>query len=138
MLTPEMSICTGAPLAGRRLLLFGFRLLFALGAAGKVGEVRGAVLELHQMGGQPVEAHLIDDDALGQQRHQRDEHLSRLHAGEVLLAVALGQRHPADLRADLGKQLELDVAVDRQRAAGLVLDLLDDLRLVLVGIEGRT
>ena len=58
-----------------------------------------------------------------------------LHLGESRIAAALGERERPELDARIGPEREPHVADERERAAGLLHDEVDETGLIILRIE---
>ena len=106
-------------------------------AARQIVDAELAVLAAHQVGAQIFDLDGVDHQLFRQQRHQLQRYAKILDPGKLLLAAKLRQRRFAEDRAYAREQRQLDVAIQLERALGLFLHRLHNLRLVLIGIESR-
>ena len=94
-----------------------------------------AVLVADQIHARAVDLDMVEHQLLPQQRQPRDVQPCIIDRREFARAVALAQQHLAGVQAQLGEKCDLDVALQHQPALGVVLHVLDDLRLEMVRIE---
>ena len=94
-----------------------------------------AILVARQVDARAVDLDMIEHQLLFQQRQPGDIQTGIVDRSEFARAVALAQQHLPRVQAQLGEECHLDIALQHQLALGVILDVLDDLRLEIVHIE---
>ena len=99
-----------------------------------VGLARGVPGEIEL---EPVEKHGVHDNAFAEQRQQLNLGAGTVNARKGFFPESrrVAEFKLAGLDADPGEERPAKFALDAQLAAGVVLDSLDDLVLVVVGVE---
>jgi hypothetical protein len=106
-----------------------------VGRLQQVVEIGAAVGVAQQVGVHAVEHDAFHLHLLGEQGPPGDVEPRVLHRGELEAAVALAQAELAGLQAQPREPGDVDVAFEHQVALLVGLDVVDDLRLEVVGVE---